>query len=131
MYAGLILYTVGLVLFAFANQTWMMFLFLVTYCLGGLAGPALQSIMAGMVSPTEQGELHGTLTSTASATSIIGPPLMTNTFSFFTKTGTLFYFPGAPFALGAVFMCMALGLAWRALGGKEVGNKQWARGNGQ
>lgn len=119
VYAGLILYTVGLVLFAFATQTWMMFLFLVPYCLGGLAGPALQSIMAGMVAPTEQGELQGALTSTASATSIIGPPLMTNTFSFFTKTGTPFYFPGAPFALGAVFMCMALWLAYRALGGRR------------
>jgi len=119
VYAGLILYTVGLVLFAFATQTWMMFLFLVPYCLGGLAGPALQSLMSGMVSPSEQGELQGALTSTASATSIIGPPLMTNTFSFFTKTGTLFYFPGAPFALGAVFMCLALWLAYRALGNKK------------
>jgi DHA1 family tetracycline resistance protein-like MFS transporter len=116
VYSGLILYTVGLVLFAVATQTWMMFLFLIPYCLGGLAGPALQSIMAGMVSPTEQGELQGALTSTASATSIIGPPLMTNTFSFFTKSGAPFYFPGAPFALGAVFMVVSLGFAYRALG---------------
>ncbi len=116
VYYGLVLYTAGLILFAFASQTWMMFVFLVPYCLGGLAGPALQSIMAGMVSPSEQGELQGALTSTASATSIVGPPLMTNTFSFFTKPGTHFYFPGAPFALGAVFMLIGLGLAYRALG---------------
>ncbi len=120
VYAGLFLYTIGLALFAMASQTWMMFLFLVPYALGGLAGPALQSIMSGTVSPTEQGELQGALTSVASATSIIGPPLMTNTFSFFTKPGTAFYFPGAPFALGAVFMGISLLLAYRALHKKQI-----------
>lgn len=118
VYAGLILYIVGLVLFSIASETWMMFVFLIPYALGGLAGPALQSIMAGMVPATEQGELQGALTSVASASSIIGPPLMSNTFFYFTKTDTPFYFPGAPFALGAVFMVICLGLAYRALGGK-------------
>lgn len=115
VYYGLVLYAIGLFLFCLATQTWMMFVFLVPYCLGGLAGPALQSIMSGMVPPNQQGELQGAITSTASATSIIGPPLMTNTFSFFTKTGTPFYFPGAPFALGAVFMAVSLLFAYRAL----------------
>lgn len=119
IYIGLLLYSVGLILFSLASQTWMMFVFLIPYCLGGLAGPALQAIMAGMVSPSEQGELQGVLTSTASATSIIGPPLMTNTFFYFTKTGTGFYFPGAPFALGAVFMCTSLLLAMRAFTAKK------------
>lgn len=56
-YVGLSLYSLGLLLFAFATQTWMMFAFLVPYCLGGIAGPALQAIMAGHVPPNEQGEL--------------------------------------------------------------------------
>ena len=38
------LYYLGLVLFAFASEGWMMFVFLVPYCLGGVAGPALQSL---------------------------------------------------------------------------------------
>jgi MFS transporter, DHA1 family, tetracycline resistance protein len=118
VYAGLILYTIGLLLFSIATQTWMMFVFLIPYALGGLAGPALQSIMAGTVDAREQGELQGALTSVASATSIIGPPLMTNTFSFFTRQGAVIYFPGAPFALGAVFMAISLLLAYRALGKK-------------
>jgi DHA1 family tetracycline resistance protein-like MFS transporter len=115
VYLGLSFYTLGLILFALATQSWMMFVFLIPYALGGFSGPALQSIMAGTVSPDQQGELQGTLTSVMSATAIIGPPMMTNTFSFFTGSHAPFYFPGAPFALGALFMVISLALAFRAL----------------
>ncbi|HVF97211.1 MAG TPA: TCR/Tet family MFS transporter, partial [Flavisolibacter sp.] len=40
IYIGLILYSIGMALFAFATQSWMMFAFLVPYCLGGICGPA-------------------------------------------------------------------------------------------
>lgn len=115
VYLGLILYTLGLVLFGIASQSWMMFVFLIPYALGGIAGPALQALMAGMVNADEQGELQGALTSTAAATSIVGPPLMTNTFAYFTGSAAPIYFPGAPFVLGALFMLVALALSWRAL----------------
>jgi DHA1 family tetracycline resistance protein-like MFS transporter len=36
IYLGMALYAIGMFLFAFATQTWMMFAFLVPYCLGGL-----------------------------------------------------------------------------------------------
>ena len=49
-------------LFAFATQGWMMFLFLVPYCLGGISGPALQAIISLHVPKNEQGELQGSLT---------------------------------------------------------------------
>lgn len=45
VYIGLGLYALGLLLFAFASESWMMFVFLIPYCLGGIAGPALQSII--------------------------------------------------------------------------------------
>ncbi|HSK12144.1 MAG TPA: TCR/Tet family MFS transporter [Phnomibacter sp.] len=115
VFMGLAFYTLGLILFSLATHTWMMFVFLIPYALGGFAGPALQSIMAGTVDPDQQGELQGALTSMASATSIVGPPLMTNIFSFFTGALAPIYFPGAPFALGAVFMLVSLLLAYRAL----------------
>lgn len=115
VYLGIMMYTLGLLLFALASQTWMMFVFLIPYALGGIAGPALQALMAGMVNADEQGELQGALTSTAAATSIVGPPLMTNTFAYFTGSSAPFYFPGAPFVLGALFMLVALALSWRAL----------------
>ncbi len=72
VYFGLALYSVGFMLFAFATKGWMMFAFLVPYCLGGIAGPALQGIISGQVPANEQGELQGGLTSLISVTSIIG-----------------------------------------------------------
>ena len=104
IYIGLLLYTLGLILFAFATQGWMMFVFLVPYCLGGIAGPALQSTMAGHVKQNEQGALQGALTSLMSLTTIIGPLIMNNLFSYFTHKNAPFYFPGASFFLGALFM---------------------------
>lgn len=115
VYVGLGLYALGLFLFAFATEGWMMFVFLVPYCLGGIAGPALQSIITGHVPPNEQGELQGALTSLMSATSIIGPPLMTNLFAYFTHKEAPVYFPGAAFFLGALLMIASTYYAYKAL----------------
>lgn len=115
IYVGLLLYTLGLVLFAFATQSWMMFVFLVPYCLGGIAGPALQSTMASHVAKNEQGALQGALTSLMSLTTIIGPLIMTNLFKYFTTDKAPFYFPGVSFLLGAMFMLMSVIIAKRVL----------------
>ncbi|MEZ5047388.1 MAG: hypothetical protein R2831_10395 [Chitinophagaceae bacterium] len=45
-------------LFSFATQSWMMFVFLIPYCLGGISGPSLQSTMTTRVPQNEQGELQ-------------------------------------------------------------------------
>ena len=115
VYIGLFLYAIGLLLFAFASQTWMMFVFLIPYCLGGIAGPALQSIISGAVPSNEQGELQGALTSLMSVTSIIGPLIMTNLFAYFTKSSTQIHFAGAPFLFGAVLMLISVVLSYLAL----------------
>lgn len=113
IYIGLAFYSFGLVLFAFASQSWMMFAFLIPYCLGGICGPALQAVISNHVPPNEQGELQGALTSLMSVTTIIGPPVMTNLFAYFTQKGAPVYFPGAPFLLGAVLMLASTILAYR------------------
>lgn len=111
IYIGMILYTISMVLFAFASESWMMFVFLIPYCLAGIAGPALQAVVAAEVSPKGQGEIQGTLTSMMSASAIIGPPMMSTVFYFFTHKDAPFLFPGAPFILGAVLMLVATILA--------------------
>ena len=115
IYVGLLLYTLGLVLFAFATEGWMMFAFLVPYCLGGIAGPALQSLLAGHVPQNEQGELQGALTSLMSITTIIGPLIMNNLFKYFTTDNAPFHFPGVSFLLGAIFMLLSVVIAWYVL----------------
>lgn len=108
---GLLLYTLGLLLFAFAGQSWMMFAILAIYCLGGIAGPALQGLISGQIPPNEQGELQGGLTSLMSVTSIVGPLMMTNLFSFFTSKNAPIHFPGAAFFAGGVLMFLSTMLA--------------------
>ncbi|MEO5562939.1 MAG: TCR/Tet family MFS transporter [Chitinophagaceae bacterium] len=124
IYIGLALYTLGLVLFAFATQGWMMFAFLVPYCLGGICGPSLQSILAGHVPPNEQGELQGTLTSIMSLTTVIGPLLMNYLFYYFTKDNAPVHFPGVSFLLAAVFMLISLIIAWRVLRAEKKTNPE-------
>jgi len=115
IYLGLLLYSLGLAMFAFATEGWMMFAFLIPYCLGGIAGPSLQSVLAGHVPPNEQGELQGALTSLMSLTTILGPLLMNNLFKFFTTGKDHIHFPGAPFLLGAIFMVSSIIVAWMTL----------------
>ena len=108
IFYGLILYSIGMLLFAFAGKSWMMFAFLVPYGLGGIAGPALQSVISSQVPKNEQGELQGALASLVSLTAIVGPPLMTNTFYYFTHDSAPFLFPGAPFFLGFLLMAISV-----------------------
>lgn len=112
IYAGFFLYSLGMLLFTFANQSWMMFIFLIPYCLGGIAGPALQAVISIQVPETEQGKIQGTLTSLMSASAIVGPPLMTGIFYYFTKEQTPFKFAGAPFLLASILMTISALMAY-------------------
>lgn len=112
---GMLCYAVGFVLFAFASRGWMMLVFLAPYCLGGLAGPALQGTISNQVPANEQGELQGSLTSLISATGVVGPLLMTYLFGYFTRPTAPVWFPGAPFLLGAVLTLVSVVLAVRSL----------------
>jgi MFS transporter, DHA1 family, tetracycline resistance protein len=115
VYFGLGLYGIGMLLFAFASQSWMLFVVMIPYCLGGICGPALQSIITGGVPANEQGALQGSLTSLMSATSIIGPLIMTNLFAYFTSPGAPVHFAGAPFLLGSLLMGISSYMAYRTL----------------
>lgn len=114
-YLGLLLYAIGLTLFAFASKSWMMYVFLIPYCLGGIAGPALQSIITKHVPKNEQGLLQGSLTSLMSLTSIFGPLIMTGLFNYATHKESAIHLPGAPFLLGAIFMFTSVFIAWKVL----------------
>lgn len=112
---GMSLWTIGLFLFATATREWMMFAYILPYCLGGIAGPTLQGIMSNLVPDDMQGRLQGALTSLISLTSILGPPLMTYVFYLFSGENALVYFPGAPFALGGVLLLLAFSLSLKPL----------------
>ena len=124
IYVGLGFYALGLVLFGIAWQGWMMFAFLIPYCLGGIAGPTLQGIISNQVPANEQGELQGALTSLVSMTSIIGPLIMNNLFAYSTAKGSLFYLPGAAFFLAAVLVIIGLLLCAKTLSAQQFATKR-------
>lgn len=122
VYFGMIFYILGLSLFAFAEEGWMVFAFAIPLSLGGISGPALQGIMTNKIPDDEQGEFQGGMTSLVSLTAIIGPLLMTNLFSYFTSENSFYYFPGAPFMVGAIISFFGLIIAVRFLSGSRGGS---------
>lgn len=119
IYLGLSLYVIGLLLFSVATEGWMMFAFLVPYCLGGICGPSLQSVISGEVPANQQGELQGSLTSLMSLTTIIGPLIMNGSFAYFTSDKAPFKIPGVHFLLGAICMFFGLIIAYKVLNKRE------------
>lgn len=115
LFLGLALYTTGFLLFAVATEGWMLYAFLIPYCLGGIAGPALQGIISNQVPANQQGELQGILTSLISLTSIIGPLLMNNLFAYFTGENAPRHYPGVSFLASAVLLIVSMVLAGRSL----------------
>ena len=83
---------------------------LVCIFIGGLSGfvfPTLQAILSKRTPDNAQGELQGAISSSYSLTAVIGPLVMTQSFSAFTN-GSGPYFPGAPFILSCAFITVSL-----------------------
>src|SRR5439155_19858201 len=68
---GLAFSVAGFCAMASATRGWMLYVFLVPFAIGGIAGPATQAILSREVSATEQGELQGTLTTLQSLAAIV------------------------------------------------------------
>ena len=105
---GLVFYIIGLSLFAFASQPWMLYAFTFIYCIGGIAPPTLQGIISVRMAANEQGELQGVITSLLSLANFISPLIMTNLFYYFTKDDAPIQFAGAPFVAAAIFTSVGL-----------------------
>jgi len=110
---ALLFYLGGMLMLAFSNRVYMLYLAMIPYCLGGIVLPAIQSIFSRMVGKDEQGEIQGILSSTASAAAIVGPPLFTLIFAYSIGPSAPFYFAGAAFILSAVLFVISLPLTSR------------------
>jgi DHA1 family tetracycline resistance protein-like MFS transporter len=115
LFVGLAVNALGLLAFAFASQSWMMYAIMIPFAFGGIANPAFQGIISNQVKANEQGELQGALTSLLSVAAIIGQPLMLGLFGYFTSAKTDLYFPGAPFFVGSLLTVISLVLTYRTI----------------
>jgi DHA1 family tetracycline resistance protein-like MFS transporter len=70
----------------------------------------MNAVMSRQVASNAQGELQGGVASLFSLSSILGPPLMTQLFSHYSRSDTPMYFPGAPFIAAALLVAVSIGL---------------------
>ena len=112
---GLVISATGHMCFGLVRHGWMVYLLLFPFALGGIAGPAVQSIITSEVDSTEQGELQGSINSLGGIAAIIGPLIGTRLLSRFGPETAQPHIPGSAFYAAACFQVVATVLALRVL----------------
>lgn len=112
-YVGLGFALVAFLGYAFAPFGWMMYVVMLVGALSGFTMPALQAIMTSRVAANTQGELQGAIASANALTAVLGPPLMTQLFGYFSSSAAPVYFPGAAFLAAAILTATSLALLHR------------------
>jgi len=109
---GLVLNMLAFLAIALIPEGWIILALTPLTALGGIATPALQSIMSQRASNRQQGELQGLLSSVTSVGMILSPLVMTQTFAYFSGPAAPVYLPGAPFLLSALLMAICATVLW-------------------
>ncbi len=113
---GLSLSVLSFFMYGIASE-WLMYVIIVLGSLSGIAGPAIQGLVAGTVRADEQGKVQGALTSLISLTSVFAPLIFTTgLFGYFTSEKAPIKLPGAPFFLGSLLFLVSLILLNRLFG---------------
>ncbi|HUR45857.1 MAG TPA: TCR/Tet family MFS transporter [Candidatus Saccharimonadales bacterium] len=100
--------------YGLATEGWMIYVILVWASLGGVAGPAIQSLITRNVEANEQGAVQGALTSLGSVAGIVGPIMATALFAYFISQRAPVHMPGVPFFFSAVLTVIGILLAVRS-----------------
>jgi len=112
--AGLAIGFVAELMFAFAPTTALFLLGLPVFSFFGLTGAPLQSIASKEVTPNEQGQLQGALSSLRSMVTLVTPAMYTGTFALFVGPLASAGLPGAPYVLSALLMAASAAVLVRA-----------------
>lgn len=81
--------------------------------LWGLATPSAQGLMSPLLSPSQQGQLQGALTSVRGIAMLMGPVIFASTFSAFVGPLRAYGLPGAAYLLAGLVLAAGIVLAWR------------------
>lgn len=111
---GLLIGSVTFLMYGLATQGWMMYAFIVMGSLGGIAMPAIQSLITKMTPATEHGAVQGALTGINSIAAIVGPLMATGLFGYFTSPAAPVHMPGAAFLAASLLVAIGAGLAIRS-----------------
>ncbi|MGD9800621.1 MAG: TCR/Tet family MFS transporter [Parvularculaceae bacterium] len=102
--------------YGLVTEGWMIYPLIALGSLAGFTAPALQGIMSRTVPADAQGQLQGAIGSINGVSMIIGPLMMTQIFSAFSREGAPIHFPGAPFFLASLLTACALIPLFAAIG---------------
>jgi DHA1 family tetracycline resistance protein-like MFS transporter len=102
-------------LYGVANQGWMAFGLICFGSLGGMAGPALHSLVSRRVPVDEQGAVQGALSSLVSLANVFAPPISAWGFATCIGPDARIHLPGISFFGAALMLVAAFALAARAI----------------
>ncbi len=111
VFVGLVGGIVGFTSYSIAWTGQIFFACTLFFALMGFFNASLQGIMSKQLEMNEQGQLSGANSSLNGIAGMIGPYLFTTVFGWTIVPNTSTYYPGAPFALAAVILTVALILA--------------------
>jgi len=112
---GFLIMAIGFVGYSFATQGWMLYVAMAIGSLGGIANPAMQTVMSKQAGPSAQGELQGAVASLSGIAAVISPLFMTQLFSYFSQPSAPLIFPGAPFLVSGVLVLLCVLVGARAV----------------
>lgn len=113
--AGLAAALIAYVGYALASTGWMMYLVSLTTFVFALTYPSMNALASQQMPANAQGELQGAVACLYSLSAILGPPLMTQVFGYFSSRAAPVYFPGAAFVTAALLTAGCAALFLRAL----------------
>jgi MFS transporter, DHA1 family, tetracycline resistance protein len=100
--AGMLAAIVAYLGYACATQGWMMYVVSLTTFIFALTYPSMNALASQLIPGDAQGELQGAIACLYSLSAILGPPLMTQVFGYFSGPRAPVHFPGAAFLTAAV-----------------------------
>src|SRR5262249_10834726 len=100
--------------YGLASKGWMMYAAIALGSIGGIAVPAIQSLITKMTPATEQGAVQGVISRIQSLAAIVGPLMATNLFAYFTSSNAPAPPPGAAFVASSILVAVGVLLAIRS-----------------
>ena len=113
--AGMVAAVIAYLGYALVPQGWMMYLVSLSTFVFALTYPSMNALASRQIPANAQGELQGAVASLYSLSAIIGPPLMTQVFGYFSQPGAAVHFPGAAFLTAALLTVLCGALFSKAL----------------
>ncbi|MBV8495906.1 MAG: TCR/Tet family MFS transporter [Gammaproteobacteria bacterium] len=113
--AGLAAALIAYLGYALVSVGWMMYVVSLTTLVFALTYPSMNALASQQVPANAQGELQGAVACLYSLSAILGPPLMTQVFGYFSSPAAPVYFPGAAFLTAALLTVACAGLFVRAM----------------